>query len=99
MQKSPGRRTAPGCTLRVYWGRLQHLGIYTQERISEPYVVNNEDIYQLCRDGPTDMQTNLTIGDIMFKSSNVESCARQLKESALEHRGHDKVTIIVGNII
>ncbi len=81
----------------------QFLGMDSEERLIEPYIAKGElargDMYLLCSDGLSDMVTNFEISDIMIKSDDVESCAAQLVEAALERGGIDNTTVIVCRIV
>lgn len=77
----------------------QHLGIWPEEMILEPYVakggLQDGDQYLLCSDGLTDMVGNVDICAIMKENSSAGGCARALIARALEKGGRDNVTVIV----
>lgn len=77
----------------------QHLGIWPDEMMIEPYIVEKRmypgDQYLLCSDGLTDMVNYEEICAIMKKHPDSPSCADALVEKALENGGKDNVTVIV----
>ncbi len=77
----------------------QHLGIWPEEMVLEPYVAKGEledgDQYLLCSDGLTDMVDNVGICAIMKEAPDAGSCAEALVAKALENGGRDNVTVIV----
>lgn len=80
----------------------QHLGIDPEDMVIEPYIVKEEmrknDIYLLCSDGLTDMLNDLEISRLLQEYPNVEECAEQLVQAALENGGRDNITVIVCNV-
>ena len=80
----------------------QHLGIDPNTMQIEPSIVNSKlhrgDKFLLCSDGLTDMLTDLEISAIMSGHQNVNDCVNALICSALEHGGHDNITVIVCNL-
>lgn len=77
----------------------QHLGIWPDEMILEPYVAKGElrdgDQYLLCSDGLTDMVSNAEICAIMKEACDARNCVDTLIARALENGGRDNVTVIV----
>jgi len=77
----------------------QHLGIFPDEMILEPFVEKLElqagDRYLLCSDGLTDMLTNEEICGIMLEQKDLTKCVDTLMDAALERGGRDNTTIIV----
>jgi protein phosphatase len=96
VEKYPGRdvKKAP---------LTQYLGFGSDEIQLEPYIAKGElkrgDMYLLCSDGLTDMLTNFEISDIMLRSTDADSCVRELVQAALEHGGRDNITVIICRII
>lgn len=88
-----GRKKAP---------LTQHLGIDPEDMLIEPYIAKGElkngDMYLLCSDGLTDMLSNLEISCLMHSSDDVDECASQLIQAALEKGGRDNITVIVCKI-
>lgn len=80
----------------------QHLGIWPEEMILEPYVAKGElqdgDQYLLCSDGLTDMVDNVDICAIMKEAESPGQCVDTLISRALENGGRDNVTVIVVRI-
>ncbi len=80
----------------------QHLGIWPEEMILEPYVAKGEleagDQYLLCSDGLTDMVSNVDICAIMKEAPDAGTCVDRLIGAALEAGGRDNVTAIVVRI-
>ncbi len=76
----------------------QHLGIWPEEMILEPYVAKGEleegDQYLLCSDGLTDMVSNVEICAIMKEAPDAGACVDRLIAAALEAGGRDNVTAI-----
>lgn len=81
----------------------QYLGMDSEEVEIEPYIAKGAlkkgDMYLICSDGLTDMLTNFEITDIMLKSEDAASCVEDLIHAALEHGGHDNITVIVSKIM
>lgn len=78
----------------------QHLGIYEDELIIEPYVLEdkmlvNEDIIMLCSDGLTDMVQDKEIEEILGQNMSVNELAHELIDRALDKGGRDNVTVIL----
>lgn len=77
----------------------QHLGIWPQEMVLEPYIAKGElqdgDQYLLCSDGLTDMVGNVDICAVMKETEDVRECVDLLIRKALENGGRDNVTAIV----
>ena len=77
----------------------QHLGIWPQEMVLEPYIAKGElqdgDQYLLCSDGLTDMVGNVDICAVMKETDDVRECVDLLIGKALENGGRDNVTAIV----
>ena len=77
----------------------QHLGIWPDEMVLEPYVAKGElqdgDQFLLCSDGLTDMVSNAQICAIMKEHEDVRHCVDALIAKALENGGKDNVTVIL----
>lgn len=82
----------------------QHLGIFPDELIIEPYVsqeinIKRDDIFLLCSDGLTDMVSDDDIADILSdKQKGVENLANKLIEKTLENGGKDNVTVVLSKV-
>jgi len=82
----------------------QHLGIYPDELIIEPYVskqitIKQDDIFLLCSDGLTDMVSDDKITEILsLKNAEATDLADKLVETALANGGRDNVTVIAVKI-
>ena len=78
----------------------QHLGIFPEEMIIEPYVVApiaimSGDTFLLCSDGLTDMLTDNEIEGIMNKLTDPKEMTEKLAEESLLQGGKDNVTVLV----
>ena len=78
----------------------QHLGIYDDEMLIEPFVladqmINAGDILLICSDGLTDMVSERDIEKIMSEERSGVSIAKLLIETALQNGGRDNVTVMV----
>ncbi len=74
------------------------LGIYEEEMslsasYGEPLEVQSGDIFLLCSDGLTDMLSDTEICAILGNNSTATEMASELQNAALEHGGHDNVTV------
>lgn len=76
----------------------QHLGIFPEEMILEPYIVPLDfkcgDIFLLCSDGLTDMVSRQEIGDILCRCSKPEEAAKKLIDAAEQNGGKDNITVV-----
>lgn len=82
----------------------QHLGIFEDEMIIEPYFRENiplkeNDYILLCSDGLTDMVEEEEIEIILGNSENVYQTAEILVNTALENGGKDNVTVLLIRIV
>lgn len=77
----------------------QHLGIWPDEMVLEPYVAKGRlqagDQYLLCSDGLTDMVSHTEICAIMKEEPDCRHCVEALIQKALENGGKDNVTVIL----
>jgi len=79
----------------------QHLGIFPDELIIEPFVsqeinIEQNDIFLLCSDGLTDMVSDDDIADIFYnKQEGIEPLAKELMSKALEKGGKDNITVVL----
>ena len=78
----------------------QHLGIFPDEMVLEPFVANpltveDNDMFLLCSDGLTDMLEDKAIEEIMRDSSDPQKATKKLIDAALQNGGKDNVTVIV----
>lgn len=80
----------------------QHIGIFPEEMIIEPYYNNipaqRGDIVLLCSDGLTDMLTDADIANILRAGGTEEQITNTLVETALANGGKDNVTVIVAKV-
>lgn len=82
----------------------QHLGIFEDEMIIEPYFKENiplkqNDYILLCSDGLTDMVEEEEIEAILMNAGNVHQTADLLVNTALENGGRDNVTLLLVHVI
>lgn len=78
----------------------QHLGIFPEEMIIEPYKASPvdiipDDMFLLCSDGLTDMLTEEEICAIMLTEGDLSAKAGALIDFALEKGGRDNVTVVL----
>lgn len=77
----------------------QYLGISPELYRLEPCVVRETlqdgDQYLLCSDGLTDMLSDSEIAEILANTEYIDTCAKMLVQSALDHGGRDNITVIV----
>lgn len=80
----------------------QHMGIFPEEMILEPYInsfeAHSDDVILLCSDGLTDMLSDSEIKAVLQLYETPENTANILVEKALENGGKDNVTVIVAKI-
>lgn len=83
-------------------GLTQHLGIWPEEMVLEPYIAKGEiqpkDRYLLCSDGLTDMLSNMDICALMKEEGSICRLTDRLVAAALEKGGRDNVTVIAAQI-
>ncbi len=82
----------------------QHLGIFEDEMIIEPYIQENiqllnNDFILLCSDGLTDMVEDEEIQYILQEKTDVQKKAAVLVDTALENGGRDNVTVVLLHIV
>ncbi len=82
----------------------QHLGIFQNEMILEPFLSDNiiikkNDIFLLCSDGLTDMLDNSEIENILRQNSSVKFKAKKLVDAANQKGGKDNVTVVLAKVI
>ena len=79
----------------------QHLGIFPEEMIIEPYIseeikLKKGDVFLICSDGLSDMVDNDDIADILAqKEKDTTEIAKELTEAAKAGGGKDNITVIV----
>jgi len=78
----------------------QHLGIYPEEMVIEPYAapsfnLMDGDVLLLCSDGLTDMLEDSKIRKIMSENQSPQETAGKLLEAALRNGGKDNITVVV----
>lgn len=82
----------------------QHLGIFPEEMIIEPYesdlfALYRGDLFLLCSDGLTDMLTEPEIAGILIRGGRVAEKADRLYQGALHGGGRDNVTVVLIQVI
>lgn len=82
----------------------QHLGIFQNEMLIEPFLSDNiiikkNDIFLLCSDGLTDMLDNGEIEDILKQKNSVKYKAKKLIDAANQKGGKDNITVILAKVI
>lgn len=78
----------------------QHLGIFPEEMLLEPYAaepltIADGDIFLLCSDGLTDMVDDNKICEILSADDTLENKAHTLLDTALTNGGRDNVTLVL----
>ena len=82
----------------------QHLGIFPNELIIEPYEsqeinIKQNDIFLLCSDGLTDMLSDDDIAGILSdKQEGTKALAKKLMEKALQNGGKDNITVVLSKV-
>ena len=76
----------------------QHLGIFPDEIVIEPYIVENITLSKksyilLCTDGFYNMVKNEKIEEILKKKISVKKKLKELLKNALDNGGKDNITI------
>lgn len=82
----------------------QHLGIFEDELVIEPYcnkdiVLQKNDYIMLCSDGLTDMLKNEEIETIFRENSAMYPTAANMIQEALAHGGRDNVTVLLVHML
>jgi len=82
----------------------QHLGIFPEEMIIEPFAaipvtIAGGEIFLLCTDGLTDMLDDNEIKKNLCPHADVQNTANKLIDAALEKGGRDNITVIVSKIM
>lgn len=82
----------------------QHLGIFQDEMVLEPYITDNiiiekDDLFMICSDGLTDMLSYDEIGNILNDNISLKDKCRKLVNRANENGGEDNITIVLSRII
>lgn len=77
----------------------QHLGIFEDEMVIEPYIISGSfisgDIALLCSDGLTDMLDNAEIENILGKEISLDEKEDMLFNAAMEAGGKDNITAML----
>lgn len=81
----------------------QHLGLFPDEIVIEPFVsepvdIMDGDVFLLCSDGLSDMLDDNEIEKIMNEYTDPQDIANKLVDAALINGGKDNVTIIINKI-
>ena len=82
----------------------QHIGIFPDEMIIEPFITDNiiikeKDLFMLCSDGLTDMLDYNEIKEILTEKAQLKDKCKKLVERANAGGGEDNVTVILAEII
>lgn len=81
----------------------QHLGIFPDEMIIEPYTISVDieagDIFLLCSDGLTDMLSDSEIKDILGAVGPIEKKAETLVEGAMRNGGKDNTSVLLVQVM
>lgn len=78
----------------------QHLGIFPEEMIIEPYIVDNISVKKksyilLCTDGLYKMISNEEITDILKRKTSLKSKRDELLNRAIKNGGKDNITFVL----
>lgn len=81
----------------------QHLGIYPEELLIEPYIsdsipLEKNDIFLICSDGLNDMLSNDDITEILSQKGKPKRLAKRLVKQAVQNGGTDNITVILVQI-
>jgi len=80
----------------------QHLGIWPQEMLIEPYIIFEAlmegDKYLICSDGLTDMLSHDELASQLRRPEDAADMVRILISLALDRGGRDNITVILCNI-
>lgn len=82
----------------------QHLGIFQDEMVLEPYITDNiiiekDDLFMICSDGLTDMLSYDEIGNILNDNISLKDKCKKLVEKANEKGGEDNITVVLAGLI
>jgi len=82
----------------------QHLGIFSNEIILEPYIsdyipIYAGDVFLICSDGLTDMLSYTEIKDILVSEKKLKKAVKRLIAKANERGGNDNITVVASAII
>lgn len=78
----------------------QHLGIFPEEMVIEPFVsdfipIRAGDLFLLCSDGLTDMLTDEDILALLCKDGSVQDKTESLYALAMARGGKDNITVVL----
>lgn len=77
----------------------QHLGIFPDEMLIEPEMVELEvcagDLFLLCSDGLTDMVKDASIAQVLKSEKTPKEKAEELFAQAMENGGRDNITVLL----
>ena len=80
----------------------QHLGIFPDEAVLEPYVYSERiypsDRFIICSDGLTDTVSVNEIEEILGKKTSAEAVVKELLQKALDNGGPDNITVICADV-
>lgn len=82
----------------------QHLGIFQEEMVLEPYVsdhiiLEKNDLFLLCSDGLTDMLSYEDIAEILTSNISLKEKCKKLVDVANKNGGEDNTTVILAEIL
>lgn len=81
----------------------QHLGIYPEEMLIEPFEseisVNVGDVFLLCSDGITDVLCDEEIGEILGNDNSAKECLKLLILKAIKKGGTDNITAVIVKVL
>lgn len=77
----------------------QHLGVFPEEMVIEPYAVDGhpqeEDRFLLCSDGLTDMLEDREIEAMLQQGGSLRRLAGSLYDAAMARGGRDNTTVVL----
>ena len=80
----------------------QHLGVFPEEMVIEPYTVTGQpqegDRFLLCSDGLTDMLADREIEAVLWEGGSLRQQASVLHTMAMERGGRDNFTVLLVQI-
>lgn len=82
----------------------QHLGIFPEEMVIEPYVHDlpalcRGDLFLLCSDGLTDMLSDSELVRVLAEGPTLRSKADSLYRAAMQRGGRDNITVLLVQVI
>ena len=82
----------------------QHLGIFPEEMVIEPYLYDlpalyRMDLFLLCSDGLTDMLSDREIARILMENTRLKVKADILYQAAIRQGGKDNITVLLVQVL